>query len=354
MVAVAAVALLAAAAAGWLLLHKSSKPAAQTAAAVASHVTASLPAPGALYRSAISAAATQSSVHVHAVFVGKGHNVVFDDTDGRTSGEQLITADGHHAEVRVVGSATYFRADDAALHNYFDFSTALVKRYHGHWVKLTRANSAYEAVTDAVTLSSALKQIDVEPPFSAVPASVKNGVAVVGVRGQVAGSGGAPQATVVLWVAAAAPHLPVAYTATAAGGLSESVTFSGWSHPVAVAAPTAWLAASNAPAARSAAVVDADVRSELRNLATMEETYLTDNNVYATAAQLHASYPEFRVTGGERVVVHLNKQQGYCLAGRISAARWWIYSSLEGGLSGPATSDTCNAGMYPTSGGTLG
>lgn len=348
--AVAAVAvLLLVAAGGWLFTrHGSHKP----AAARTSHPAAATLSPSALYHAALAAAASQRSVHVQGTFGGSGHRVALNDDDASTSGIQRITADGHHAEVRVVGSATYFRADDSALHGYFGLSSSLVKRYHGRWVKLVHGNDNYDAVTAAITLSSALKEVVVQPPFSAVPTKVVDGVPSVGIRGHLTAPGSTITASVVLWVATAAPHLPVAYDATAAG-LTDSMTFTRWNEAVTVKAPAAWVTPPRPTAGQSPAT-DAAMRSDLRNMATYEETYVTDNVVYATAAQLRRAYPQLRLARNDRVVVHLAGQQGYCMAGHMTAHRWWIYSSLDGGLSGPATHDTCNTATFPTYGGILG
>lgn len=98
--------------------------------------------------------------------------------------------------------------------------------------------------------------------------------------------------------------------------------------------------------------------ANLRILAVMEETYLTDYNRYATAPQLrHYDFwpDDLRLRTGQVVVVHLDLPWGgYCLAGRVAPHRFYIYDSENGGVGErPRTRDRCSTTTFPTFGGRL-
>jgi type IV pilus assembly protein PilA len=106
---------------------------------------------------------------------------------------------------------------------------------------------------------------------------------------------------------------------------------------------------------------DAGIKSDLRNAATAEESYLTDNNVYwagtatnsATGAlnlegltlssagdysggtqQVVAEFVD--ATGAKSTVANV----GYCIAGTSASGNTFAYNSALGGLQ-PGTTATC-------------
>lgn len=102
------------------------------------------------------------------------------------------------------------------------------------------------------------------------------------------------------------------------------------------------------------AVADTNVKIALRNFANCEEAYYTDGNAYGTVAQVTASCPKIQLPAGTVISVHLNTSTGFCLAGRVSATRYWIYDSTNGGVAEqPASSDTCDTGTFREAGGTI-
>jgi type IV pilus assembly protein PilA len=84
---------------------------------------------------------------------------------------------------------------------------------------------------------------------------------------------------------------------------------------------------------------DAAAKSDLRNAATAQESYLTDFNVYATTkAQLvtegftgsqNVSVPNISVDGGN---------SGYCMLATSHSGNWFSYDSEAGGLNNTAKS----------------
>jgi len=112
-------------------------------------------------------------------------------------------------------------------------------------------------------------------------------------------------------------------------------------------------ATGTAPSSLATSRVDADVKSDLRELAIDEETYFTDHASYATAAQLGCACTT-SLHHGDTFVLHLNRLNSYCIAGHSSTApsRWWVYASDRGGVAeNVASHDTCSSARYPTEGG---
>ena len=98
---------------------------------------------------------------------------------------------------------------------------------------------------------------------------------------------------------------------------------------------------------------DTSMKVALRNLANCEEAFFTDNSTYAAVTLLTTTCPAVKPEPGGVVTIHLAGATGYCLAGQVSAGRFWIYDSVHGGLRGPATSDTCDASTFTKVGGTI-
>jgi type IV pilus assembly protein PilA len=96
---------------------------------------------------------------------------------------------------------------------------------------------------------------------------------------------------------------------------------------------------------------DAGVKSDLRNLATAEESWLTDNpSSYAPAASLVATSASgaaplvAALSSNDTVKIYTNAGNGYCMVGNNSNSQnWFEYNSLAGGLqNGPVSSTTAS------------
>jgi len=83
---------------------------------------------------------------------------------------------------------------------------------------------------------------------------------------------------------------------------------------------------------------DAAIKSDLKNAATAEETFLTDNGVYtATIADLEAD--GFKYSGAENyfdadpvIVADPNEGNDYTLSAKSASGLTWEYDSANGGL----------------------
>jgi len=88
---------------------------------------------------------------------------------------------------------------------------------------------------------------------------------------------------------------------------------------------------------------DAQSKSDLRNLATAEESYLTDQNVYIACAGAGLCTTQFTTTSnqglklsqGDKVMVQLdsvNAAAGYCASAQSKSGSYFYYDSENGGL----------------------
>lgn len=199
---------------------------------------------------AMSRALRAGSVHSVATEVVNGLHVRFDDHDGATAGSQTITIQGQPAEVRVVGSDTYFIGSAPVLAGFFGTTPAAAIQDAGRWIHLTPRVRGYQSVTVNVTLPSTLHLIALTGALKKLPVTTKNGVQVVGVEGelarqdQVKGGG-----TGTLWFATGGSQLPVEFDIHAKK-LSSVTRFSDWGAPVTVSRPAASVDGSNAFAAQ--------------------------------------------------------------------------------------------------------
>ena len=101
--------------------------------------------------------------------------------------------------------------------------------------------------------------------------------------------------------------------------------------------------------AQPSSAADNRMASDLRNLATMEETYLTDHNHYGTASELRADGYHLRLAAGQVIYLHLTRPatMNYCFAGRVAPDHFVMYASDRGGIYGPRHRDACDPSAYP-------
>jgi len=76
---------------------------------------------------------------------------------------------------------------------------------------------------------------------------------------------------------------------------------------------------------------DASVKSDLRNAATAQETFLTDNPTgYSTAALTPSG---LKLSANNTITVGINGSTSYCLIGKNSnSSNYFLYDSSAGGL----------------------
>ena len=99
---------------------------------------------------------------------------------------------------------------------------------------------------------------------------------------------------------------------------------------------------------------DAQAKSDLRNLATAEETYLTDNPTgYTSTVSPDLTALGFKNSPNAAIAVAADGANGYCAAATSSSGNTFWYDSEAGGLqagsgatspSAGTTGTACNAG----------
>jgi len=81
---------------------------------------------------------------------------------------------------------------------------------------------------------------------------------------------------------------------------------------------------------------DASVKSDLRNAATVEETYITDQSAYTAAVITNG----LKTSSGNSFEVAFNGAQSFCIVGNnTNSSNYYAYDSGSGGLKAAATSN---------------
>ena len=88
---------------------------------------------------------------------------------------------------------------------------------------------------------------------------------------------------------------------------------------------------------------DAQAKADLKNMATAEETYLTDKGVYsATVSELEAAgFKKSADTSDQAAILPSDTSSGYCLTVKSKSGTYWNYTSSTGapaGATSPLTS----------------
>jgi type IV pilus assembly protein PilA len=96
---------------------------------------------------------------------------------------------------------------------------------------------------------------------------------------------------------------------------------------------------------------DAQMKSDLRNLANFEEIYLDDTTSYGSATQIEATEPTVKPSQGITLtVIDYVGANGYCLSAQhLGDPQIWYWDSQAGGLQ-PVSATGCPI----TTGGTPG
>lgn len=178
-------------------------------------------------------ALAQHTVHSRALgTTAKGAVTTFDNYDGEQSGEQHISINGGHLEVRVIGTTTYLNGDAKGLAVYGVDARSL----HGQWIALRPGQKGYRSVTAGVTLASALRADKIAGPLTREPAKTLDTQRVYGITGRGVGANSPRGSTSTIWISKDT-GLPVEFDAkTDHTTITES--FTEWGTPIHVAPPT--------------------------------------------------------------------------------------------------------------------
>jgi hypothetical protein len=183
--------------------------------------------------------------HLAVKISGAGHTGTYSSDAGPSAGRQVVDIDQDHATVVFLGATAYIQGNAAAVSDYFGFPVSQVPRLTNQWVSLTPSDSGYAAVTDGVTLASALSEVSLDAPFTLAPTQV-GGQQVIGISGQLSASDNSGTGPGTLYVTTGSQPLPVEFTATTSDAV-QTVTFSAWGTPVALSAPSGAVPAASIP-----------------------------------------------------------------------------------------------------------
>ena len=95
---------------------------------------------------------------------------------------------------------------------------------------------------------------------------------------------------------------------------------------------------------------DAQVKSDLRNAATAEETYLAGNPTSYTTTQSALIAVDWKTTTGNTFVFAIDTSNAFCVVGHSpNSSNYFVYDSGAGGLDGTAYADQATAQSQCTS-----
>jgi hypothetical protein len=212
--------------------------------------------PKAVLASAVAAAKASGSFHydLTAKISSSSQSIVGDAST--TEGRQTISEGTLKIEAELIGKTVYIEGNVGGLEDQMGFSSSAASTYAGKWISIVPTDAPYASVTDAVTLPSALTELEPTGHLSLTPATTEAGQAAIGVRGALPTStSSGVKGTIVLYVATAHPTVALAFNgqATSSGTKeSDSGTFSNWGKPLDLTAPAGAVAFSSLPASATA------------------------------------------------------------------------------------------------------
>ena len=209
--------------------------------------------PAALAAATEAAAAKQQSVHYVAGSILGTESITIVADVARSSGlETIRLRDARQTglvSARYDGKAVYFKGDANGLTGYVGMPSTLATRYAGKWIAFTPTQKSFAAIAKSLTLSAAVGQISIGPPFTSSTGPTVGNVPTVLVRGTTtmfSSSGAKGRAS--LSIRTNGTPLPVTFAGRGSqSGKTESgqVVFSGWNEPVHVVAPSSSVNASS-------------------------------------------------------------------------------------------------------------
>ncbi len=218
---------------------------ATTGAPAAVGAPAAIPTAASLVAKAMANALAKQWAHIDDTETSGSHTIVFSDDTGPSSGHQVITVDGAHAETIVVGGVAYAKGDPAAVVNYFGFPSADVVRLAGKWISFQPSDQGFSDVSASVTLASALNDPPLTGPYHIGAVTTVDGQRVVPVSVNVAATDGGPSGTGTLYITPGGATLPVELDLVGSDGSKSQERFGQWGAAVTITAPPAAIPAAS-------------------------------------------------------------------------------------------------------------
>ncbi len=180
---------------------------------------------------ALEAARTRGSFRIVSTLKFQGKTATFVNDVAAKRGKQDITIGVQHAEIRILKSVAYLRANRAALLNFLGFPASIADKMTDRWVRFEATDTGYADIAESVTLDSALNDIALSAPLAKTAARTVAGRRAIGITGKAIDDGSGT-----LYVALSADHLPIQETNKSKDGTGV-ITFSFWGETVSVSAP---------------------------------------------------------------------------------------------------------------------
>ena len=202
--------------------------------------------PAQILSAALTAASHSSGFHyVLRADNGSQHETITGDA-APGGGIQTVTSATDTVVVEVIGTAVYVMGNAGGLKDTIGLPATSATKYAGQWISVKQTDSLYQPVTQAVTTSGVLGELEPKGHLAEVPKTF-NGTSAVAVTG---GLPGAAQqgvtGTSTMYVAAGSPTVPIGFTGTAKNNgqtVSDNGTFTKWGEQVPLSAPTGTIVA---------------------------------------------------------------------------------------------------------------
>lgn len=200
---------------------------------------------------AVAAAKKSGTVHFELLGTSAGKTETIVGDASATDGREIITAGAIKIQAEVIGGKAYVEGNTGGLEDQMDLSATDAATYSGKWISIASSDAPYPSLTQAVTLTSTLSELQPTGHLTLTAATTKASQAVIGVHGGLPGSvtkGTTGSAT--LYVSTTDPNVPIVFDAqqTSSGTKESDVgTFSRWGKPLNLVAPTNAVAFASLP-----------------------------------------------------------------------------------------------------------
>ncbi len=194
--------------------------------------------PSQILATSIRSAAREKSAATVATTNVLGISVKLVTNSGPRSGVGFETVDGHKGEVVFLNGVLYAKFDaDLIKFNYGVSDPKAANR----WISMTKVSRYYNNLSTGIAFPSILQELQPSGTLSASSPLTVDGVSVIGITGKPNAVLGVTSGTQTLYVAIAAPFLPVEVIIKANESsvpVVLTVTPKNWGTPVSVSAPS--------------------------------------------------------------------------------------------------------------------
>ncbi|MHB8293502.1 MAG: hypothetical protein ACYDH5_02490 [Acidimicrobiales bacterium] len=182
--------------------------------------------------SVTSAISKATAVHMVTKVTQGGKTVTQVMDAGSISGRQTLQIAGGTATVVAVKKGAYLKATTPVLTSIFGLPSAEASKDSGRWLSFSPSSTQYKTLDAGVLVGSVAKELALTKVTKAPHAAI-HGVQVVALKG----TSPSPGTTLTLFIPVTGPLLPIGGTISASG-VSGTMSFTKWSTPLTIAAPS--------------------------------------------------------------------------------------------------------------------